>query len=68
MVIGMGPIHSFLWLLPLAVPPLPKDAAVAPIIGVYRLHQHVNGCEEAGQQRMVSGRPERSDKLVVRLD
>jgi hypothetical protein len=64
----MALICGLLWLLLLATLPLPKDSAVALIIGVYRLHQRINGCEEAGQQRTASSRLKRGDELLVAPD
>jgi hypothetical protein len=48
MVVRMALIRGPLQLFLLATPLPPKDLAVALIIRVYRLHQRVNGCEEAG--------------------
>jgi hypothetical protein len=64
-VISMVAICGLLRLFLLAALPPPKDSAVAPIEGVYHLHQRVNGHEEAGQQRTASSRPELSDELLV---
>ncbi len=67
-VVGMPPIRRLLRLLLLSAPPPPKDPAVALVIRVYRLHQRVDRCEEAGQQRTATSRPESGDKLLVASD
>ncbi len=62
----MVPIGGLLQLLRLAAQQPPKDSAIALIIGVYCLHQRVNGHKEAGQQRSVSAEPECGDEMLVK--
>ncbi len=64
----MALICSLFWLVLLIALPLPKISAVALIIGVYSLHNRINGRKEAGHQCTASGGPEPRNKLLVASD
>jgi hypothetical protein len=65
MRVGMAAVCRTLQRLLLTPAPPPEDPTVALVVRVYRLDQHVDGREEVGQQRTVSGVPKRGNELLV---
>jgi hypothetical protein len=66
--VGVAAVRHTLGHLFLALAPPPKDPTIAFMVRIYRLDQRVDGREQAGQQRTVSGGTESGNELLVAPD